>query len=288
MTSTTNATQTTPPGYSPSPRPAYERPTLITRRDVRRHIWGDREAGYVADWVYASGSKLHMIMFGLAAGRSFKHSPAYRTIFGADETLLVQSGTMALTNPATGEVAIVKTGESAVFGPGTWHHAAAHNNEPLRVIEFFAPPPSTGTSGPYAAAQPYLHEPTTVRNQLLGHLQHAASTTTLRIVRDADLSWRDESGLMIGLICSTAELTTAIVEINPGLQAEPTIHGGDALLIGLEGNFHVRAEMNGVYSTYEVDPLDGVFMPEGTTYEILSFAGAARAVLGVAPRYLPQ
>lgn len=98
MTRTDGIPQTAK-GYSPSPRPTYDVPTLVTRRDVRRHIWGDLETGYVADWIYASGSKLHTIVFGLAAGRSFKHSPSYRTIFGADEVLYVASGTMSLANP---------------------------------------------------------------------------------------------------------------------------------------------------------------------------------------------
>jgi hypothetical protein len=254
---------------------------------VRRHIWGDRESGYVADWIYASGSKLHTIMFGLAAGRGFRHSPAYRTIFGADEVLYVASGTMSLANPETGEVVVVGEGESATFGPGTWHHATAHRGEPLRVIEFFAPPPSTGTSGPYAAKQPYLETPTGTRDELLGRLGEADDPPTLRVVRPADLAWRDEDGLLVGLISSTPELTAGIVEINPGLQANPTQHGGDAILIGLDGNFHVRTVMDGDVAAYEVDPFDGVFLPEGCQYEILSFSNAARAILGVAPRYRP-
>ncbi len=286
MTRTDGIPQTAK-GYSPSPRPTYDVPTLVTRRDVRRHIWGDRETGYVADWIYASGSKLHTIMFGLAAGRSFKHSPAYRTIFGADEVLYVASGTMSLANPQTGEVVIVHEGECAVFGPGTWHHATAHQGKPLRVIEFFAPPPATGTSGPYAARQPFLETTTGIRDEVLGKLGHSDLEATLAVVRSTDFVWRDEHGLMVGLIASTPELTSAIVEINPGLQAEPTSHGGDALLIGLMGSFHVRAVLDGEVTGFEVDPLDGVFLPEGTEYEILSFSSTARAILGVAPRYRP-
>ena len=79
-------------GYSPSPRPTYDRPTLITNDTVRRHVWGDRETGLVADWIYASTERIHVLQFGVAANGGFRHSPAYRTVFGADEVLHVVSG----------------------------------------------------------------------------------------------------------------------------------------------------------------------------------------------------
>ena len=34
-----------PTRYVPSPRPTYSQPTLVSRAEVRRHVWGDREAG---------------------------------------------------------------------------------------------------------------------------------------------------------------------------------------------------------------------------------------------------
>src|ERR1700738_701958 len=127
-------------GYKPSPRPTYEVPTLIRRSDGKRHVWGDQESGLVADWLYASTDKLHVLLFGLAPGKWFKHSPAFRTVFGADEVLYVLSGAMLATNPETGEIVSCNAGESLFFRKGTWHHVRAEGSEPLRVIEFFAPP----------------------------------------------------------------------------------------------------------------------------------------------------
>ena len=49
-------------------------------------------------------------------------------------------------------------GESAFFRKDTWHHAFSYSTEPLRVLEFFAPPPSQGTSGAYARTRPLLME----------------------------------------------------------------------------------------------------------------------------------
>lgn len=279
------------PGYTPSPRPSYDRPTLIKRTEVKTHTWGDRETGLVADWIYASTDKLHCIVFGLAAGAAFRHSPSYRTVFGADEVLHVLTGTMVTVNPETGEVVQVPAGDSLFFGPGNWHHAHAHHGQPLRVLEFFAPPPSQGTSGPYAATRPYVEVPSGGRDELLGSIPgnpgEAGGASGLRVVRHNDLSWRYQDGLLVGIIASTPELTVATIEIDPGVHGVPTAHGGDALFVGIQGSVFVRTQFEGATATVEVGALDAVFLPQGTSYEVLSFGERARAVLGVAPSYLP-
>ena len=54
--------------YSPSPRPSFDGPAAIPYASVTRHIWGDPEAGEVADWIYASTERVHALVFGLAPG----------------------------------------------------------------------------------------------------------------------------------------------------------------------------------------------------------------------------
>ena len=143
-------------GYAPSPRPTFSEPTHIPYAAVTRHLWGDPEAGEVADWIYVSSDKIHQLLFGLAPGGAFRHSDSFRTIFAADEVLYVLSGVMVLANPQTGEVHRIQTGEAAFFRRDTWHHAFNYSSEPLRVLEYFAPPPSQGTSGAYAQTKPNL------------------------------------------------------------------------------------------------------------------------------------
>ena len=116
------------PAYAPSPRPVFDRPTHITDATVTRHIWGDDEAHQVADWIYASTDRIHAMVFGLAPGGRFLHSPEFRTVFGADEVFTVLRGRMILANPETGEVQPVEAGESVAFGRDTWHHAFAHGS----------------------------------------------------------------------------------------------------------------------------------------------------------------
>ena len=49
-------------------------------------------------------------------------------------------------------------GESVFFRRDTWHHGFAYEDEPLQVLEFFAPPPAKETSGAYARTRPYLQQ----------------------------------------------------------------------------------------------------------------------------------
>ena len=87
------------------------------------------------------------LVFGLPVNGAFRHSREFLTVFGADEWLCVLEGTLAISNPETGEVERIPTGGSVFLRKDTWHHAFACDGRPLKVVEFFSPPPSTGSSG---------------------------------------------------------------------------------------------------------------------------------------------
>ena len=89
-------------GYTPSPRPSFNVPTAVRRADAIRHLWGDEESGVVADLLYASSELIHALVFMLPPGGAFRHSPEFRTVFGADELMYVLSGTMLVADPETG------------------------------------------------------------------------------------------------------------------------------------------------------------------------------------------
>ena len=139
--------------YKSSPRPTFDRPTHIPYAGVTRYLWGDDESGKVDDWIYVSSAKIHELVFGLPPGAAFRHSTEFRTVFGADEVLYVLEGTYISANPETGEVHVANEGEAIFFRKDTWHHGFNGGTGPVRVLEFFAPPPSTGTSGAYARTQ---------------------------------------------------------------------------------------------------------------------------------------
>jgi quercetin dioxygenase-like cupin family protein len=273
--------------YHPSPRPTFDAPALIARADATRHIWGDPEAGEVADWIYVSSELVHALVFGLGPGGEFRHSPDHRTVFRADELLYVLEGVMAIANPATGEVQRVEVGESVFFGRDTWHHAFAHGPGPLRVLELFAPPPASGSSGAYARQQPYLETCRYADDSVLGALRAAGHTAgTLRRLDRRDVVWRRDLGALVGLLISTDELTAGLVEVDPGRCAASHAHGGDEVLYVTQGCMTVRAWDGDEVSVFELGPDDACYLPRGCRHEYRNYGGhTAHAVFGVAPRY---
>ena len=195
---------------------------------------------------------------------------------------------MVAANPETGEVVEGEVGDFLFFRRDTWHHVYAKGDMPLRVLEFFAPPPSTGTSGAYASSRPCLETAAYTRDHLFGDLwQSPSQSSTLRVIRRPDLSWRFEGELRVGLVASTEHLTVALVEADAGAHGALMTHGGDALVFGLDGELFVRTFWEGTSTSFEIGPRDAVFVPRSGEDEILSFGRAARAVVGVAPSYRP-
>lgn len=259
-----------------------------------RHVWGDAQSGEVSDWIYVSSDLIHQLVFGLPAGSSFRHSDAFRTVFAADEVVYVLSGAMILANPATGEAHRVNTGDAAFFRRDTWHHAHAIGTEPLRVLEMFAPPPSTGSSGSYARTKELITEVRLADDEVLGRLAptelSVASPDTMRVIRATDLRWRLEPGrpgpVPVGLLASTEHLTVAMAELYAGQRGDWQTRGGDESGYVLEGTLGVRLGSDGGRGWLELHPGDGWYVPKGITHSYFAPQGPARFVFGVAPRFL--
>lgn len=280
--------------YKSSPRPVFTVPTAIRYANVTRHLWGDEAAGRVDDWIYASTSKIHQLVFGVAGRRGFKHSESFRTVFGADEIMIVLSGLFGCANPETGEVRVVKPGEAVFFRKDTWHHGFALNAEPLRVLEYFAPPPSTGTSGAYAKTRPYVSTPKYLRESYVGQWPMArgeeASTATMHHLRDNDMLWSldtADQGVLTGIMVATEHLTSGRVVVQPGSMSGFESHGGDECLYVESGVLNVLTESGDGQSWHEVHPKDGFFLPEGSRHRYANTGGEpVQFYFGVAPRYL--
>lgn len=278
----------TPSRYRPSPRPTFDGAAYIPREAAVRHVWGDAGSGEVADWIYVSSGLIHALVFGLAPHGSFRHSRDHRTVFGADELLYVLEGVMAIANPETGEVQRAERGESVFFRRDTWHHAFAHGEGPLRVLELFAPPPSAGASGAYARSRPYLDGGRYADDSLLGRLAPASARPgTLRRIGDRDIVWRRDLGVLVGLLASTENLTAGVIEIDPGQKAAAHAHAGDQVLYVTEGTMTVRVwQDDDDVRVFEAGP-DGVcYIPASCRHEYRNYGGmTTRAVFGVSPSY---
>ena len=272
-------------GYKPSPRPSFDAPTVLRADEVVRHTWGDADAGLVEDWIYVSSQQIHTIVFGMPPGGKFTHSESFRTIFGADELLHVLQGTLVLANPETGEIVRAEPGESVFFRRDTWHHGFSYGDEPLRVLEFFAPPPATGTSGPYAQAQPYLEVSTYADDTILGNLtdtRDVGGQGSFTVLRRSDAVLRLDLGVLVGLLVSTEHLTVGTVTVNAGQESREESHAGEELLYVTRGALQVSA--GGVEAT--LAPGDGFLIPAGTPHRYGAEGDrAAEAIFGVAPSY---
>lgn len=273
--------------YKPSPRPTFDGPTRIGRDAATRHTWGDPESGEVADRIYVSSDRIHALVFELEPHGWFRHSPEFRTVFGADELLHVLEGVMALANPETGEVCRVEAGDNVFFRRDTWHHAFAHGGGPLRVLELFAPPPSTGSSGAYARTRPYLESSRYAQDEWLGKLAPAtAGSRTLHHLGRDEATWRRDLGLLVGLYASTEHLTAGVIEVDPGQSSAEHAHGGDELCYVTEGEMVVRAWHGDALRVFELGPDDACYLPIGSRHEYANSSDVtARAVFAVAPCY---
>jgi quercetin dioxygenase-like cupin family protein len=269
-------------GYKPSPRPTFDEPTLIRADAAVPHVWGDDESGRVRDWIYVSSERLHVIVFAIAPGEAFRHSDSYRTIFAADELLHVLDGTLVLANPETGEVVRAEPGESVFFRRDTWHHGFSYGGEELRVLELFAPPPATGASGAYARTKPYLAESRYSDDSLLGRVVGAAETPSFRVLRGADVTWRLDRGVLVGLLVSTQHLTVGTVRLPAGSRSTLESHAGDELLYSTAGALHVTAGR--VEATLRRG--DGFYVPAGVPHAYSAIGPEiAEGIFGVAPDY---
>jgi mannose-6-phosphate isomerase-like protein (cupin superfamily) len=281
--------------YKPSPRPTYDRATPLRYAEVASHLWGDTAAGQVADWIYVSSSEIHQLVWGLPPGGAFRHSDEFRTIFGADLVYYVLCGTMVIANPQSGEVHRVQPGEAAFFRKDTWHHAFNYSREPLRVLEFFAPPPSRGTSGAYARTKPLLDACKYGVDAALGRwpMERAAigRDFSIHVIRDSDLLWRYEGEhdqVLVGLLCSTEYLSVGKLWLLPGQKTDVMRHTGDKSLYVVEGVLHMLCpELEEGPKWFELQPQDGFYAPAGAAHQFHNIGDKpVLVVFGVAPNYL--
>ena len=194
----------------PRGRPSTRRPCSVpTRSSATRGA--TRRPGFVEDWIYVSSQLIHAIVFGMPPGGKFTHSESFRTIFAADELLYVLQGTLVLANPETGEIVRAEPGESVFFRRDTWHHGFSYGDEPLRVLEFFAPPPATGTSGAYAQTQAVSRGQHLRRRRRARPPRRRRRRRATRLVHAccgaADAVLRLDLGVLVGLLVSTEHLT---------------------------------------------------------------------------------
>jgi quercetin dioxygenase-like cupin family protein len=293
-------------GYQPSPRPSFGSAAVIALAEAARHVWGDAESGEVLDRIYVSNDRIHQLLFEIGPGGQFTHSASYRTVFGADEVLYAVDGDLVIANPETGQLVRVAAGEAVFFGPDTWHHAFNWGNGPARVLEFFAPPPATGTSGAYAQQRPLLERSRYSGDGVLGQVIPGAGAGgasgpaeagagpapprpgRLTVVRPRDYIWRldgDRAPVLTGIIASTPRLTVVRREVRGTGWSGWLSHAGDTGGYVLAGTLLLQLDGR---AWHELGPGDGFYLPDGERHQVRTGApGITSYLAGSAPTGSP-
>jgi quercetin dioxygenase-like cupin family protein len=272
-------------------------PGAVRASDAVMKLWGDEESGHVSDRIFVSNEKIQLMVFTMPPGARFGHSEGARTAMAADELYHVLRGELVLANPETGEVHRLKTGESVSFGRDTWHHGFNMGTDTLEVLEFFAPPPATGSSQAYARTLPYLTDTTYMQDEWLQRWPDAAEDARAKHTQHParEILWRLEGTtdpVLIGIELSTPELTAGTLELRPGQRSDVMVRGGDEAGYVLSGQIHLllpdgphpEGPGNG---WYEIDAGDAWYVPEGVAHRYFNITDEpVRAAFGVAPRYL--
>jgi hypothetical protein len=254
--------------YKPSPKPNFNKPTHIKYDLIETHMWGDEISGKVKDWIYVSNKSLHQIIFGMESKCNFKHSDQYRTIFGADELMYVLSGVLIINNPETGETQKVNKGESVFFRKDTWHHAFNYSDEYLQVLEFFSPPPLTGTSGLYAKEKKLL-ENNIYKKKNFDSLSDFKNQNTFKIIKKDDLVWSLEGPqqeILIGTFISTKFLKVHVIKLLPNQKTHNFKFLKNTTFLSLNNNIKVNIiERN---REFILNEKDGMYLPDNTNFII--------------------
>jgi quercetin dioxygenase-like cupin family protein len=272
-----------PPGIS------FEKPTLIPAERAPRFLWGDPDAGYVSDWIYGSSQNIHMMSFEMNVGARFGNSPDFKTYYNCAETYHCLKGEFTFHCPETGEVHVLKRGDTLYFPPDTWHWGYNFGAETSHVLECLAPRTEEAVEA-YAKKQPWLKEiryglPDTIQNYIPGEPR---TRQRARLVRAGDYLFEiigEKHPIRVGLVCSTDMLTVGIVDLYRGQEGDLISHPSDKAIYCLEGRSNVYIP-DAAPNWWELNPGDSGFIPAECRHAFFNSSdGMAKMLFGVAPKY---
>lgn len=281
----------------PTPRPTYPNATVVKKEDAASHLWGDSASGFVSDRVYLSDDTLHVLRYELGPHRRFVHSATNPTFFAADITYIVLEGDLWIADPSSGEVQKASAGELVFMQRDTWHHVFNPNPTPVRVLEFFAPPPSRGTASTYAHKQPLLTE--TRYDDPRWHRRWPEAKDEQRIASRLSVLGLDDVRWTIldthaehveGVAVDTEFLTVSYGEVIGGFLSEELTAADHSVLYLTSGSLHILLPdvPHDQQAWHELVPGDIAFLPQGTPFRLVDQQGhGARYWLGAA-RPVPE
>ena len=280
------------PARRATPRPTFDRPTVLRRRDTAHHVWGDAESGHVTDRVYVSTAALHVLEFELPPGGEFRHSPLNKTVFAADVFYRVLDGTLVLADPQHGEVRVVEAGDGVLFRRDTWHHGFNPAAETVRVLEFFAPPPSKGTASTYSVNKPDLasvrYQDTRWERRWPMAAAEQELSSKLHVVQESAALWRfahTAPSHLQGTLVDTEHLVVRTGRVAAGHVEELHEVEDETVLVVTSGQLWVDTrDTCDDFSVACLEPGDGVYVPVGCSLRVLVRSSAPATYLWGAGR----
>lgn len=287
----------TKPVQAPKRARYFTEPTLVTRQEATRFLWGDEESHFVADLVYGRGDRLAGLIYKLAPGESFGSSKTWRPLYDQDRYYYVVEGELTIQDPETGDVAVAQAGEAVYWRGARYHYGYNFGTSEVFVLDWYAPQeraanvPEIETS----VRKRELRERRAGRIDLLGkwptnaladlqdrygqgRMVTLSESTALHFVLG------EKNPVRMNLFASTEALTAGTFSVRPAVMSEAERHAGDEVLFVTEGCLHVYLPDS--YDWFEMHPLDCLYLPEGTAHRYCNNgAVTAKAAFCVAPAY---
>ncbi len=270
-------------------------PMLVRRPEATRFLWGDEGSGQVSDLIYGRGERNSGLIFSLGPGHWFGTSEVWKPIYDQHRFYYVVEGSLAIHDPETGEVVVAHRGEAITWRGHRYHFGYNVGDEEVIVLDWFAPPEGGPDVPERAIARRDLGEWRGGRYELLGAWPDRRPEVIERSLAEGGLATvgpdsalhfihGSQRPLLVSILMSSEHMTAGTFSLAASSRSEPEEHPGDEVVFAISGRLHVRLPDRGDW--FEMDPLDCLYLPEGTVHEYWSYgAERATAVFCVTPGF---
>ena len=217
-----------------------------------------------------------MMSFEMNVGARFGNSPDFKTYYNCAETYHCLKGEFTFHCPETGEVHVLRKGDTLYFPPNTWHWGYNFGSETCHILECLTPRTEEAVEA-YAKKQPWLKDIRYGQREPIGKFTPGGARGEQRAQAGAGgrLSLRDRRREAADagrprLLDRHADV--GIVDLHPGQESELIDHPGDKVLYCLAGRVNVYLP-DETPNWWELNPGDAGFIPGGMQPRLLQHLG---------------
>ena len=163
----------------------------------------------------------------------------------------------------------VLKGESIFFQKDTWHHAFNYSEEYLQVLEFFSPPPITGTSGQYAKEKKLLTKSIYNRGNYFYPSDNFKNQKSFKIIKNKDYVWSLEGNnqeTLIGTMVKSENLDVKMINLKPFQESHIFCFENNTSYLSLNDNIEIKILDEN--QKILLSKNDGLYFPKSTSYKI--------------------